>query len=82
MRLARALRPSEAWTGLTAVADHWTPPAFPVTGDDVVAAGTPPGPAVGRRLKALEDFWLAADFQPDRAALLAELKALAASGPA
>jgi len=82
MRLARALQPSEAWAALTAVADHWTPPAFPVTGDDVVAAGTPPGPAVGRRLKALEDWWLAADFQPDRAALLAELKARVAAGPA
>ena len=81
MRLARAVRSSEAWPGLLAIADHWTPPSFPVTGDDVVAAGAPPGPEVGRILKALQDAWLDADFQPDRAALLARLRTVLARGP-
>jgi len=81
MRLARASRPSDAWRNLLAVADHWTPPPFPVTGDDVVAAGAPPGPAVGRILKALQQGWLEADFQPDREALLARLHTLLRAGP-
>jgi poly(A) polymerase len=81
MRLARAVWSSEAWPGLLAIADHWTPPSFPVTGDDVVAAGAPPGPEVGRILKALQDAWLDADFQPDRAALLARLRTVLARGP-
>ena len=44
-----------------------------MTGADVLAAGARPGPAVGRVLRTLEADWLAQDFQPDRAALLARL---------
>jgi poly(A) polymerase len=81
MRLARAGGSPEAWPGLLAIADHWTPPSFPVTGDDVVAAGASPGPEVGRILKALQDAWLDADFQPDRTDLLARLRVVLARGP-
>ncbi len=81
MRLVWALVPSPDWPARVAVADHWVPPAFPVTGDDVVAAGVTPGPAVGRTLKALQAGWMQADFQPDRAALMAQLRALVAAGP-
>ena len=33
-----------------------------------------PGPDRGRLLRALEDWWIARAFQPDRAACLAELE--------
>jgi len=77
MRLAWAMRPSAAWPGRLAIAEHWTPPPFPLTGDDVAAAGVAPGPAMGRLLRTLQDEWLAQDFPPDRAALLARLADLA-----
>ena len=55
---------------------HWTPPALPVAGADVVARGVKPGPRVGRLLDAVEAWWLDADFTPDRAHCLAELDRL------
>ena len=36
------------------------PPALPFAGRDVVARGVPPGPEVGRALKAFQEAWLAA----------------------
>lgn len=46
---------------------------LPVAGRDLVAQGMAPGPGLGRRLRALEDAWIASDFKMDRAALLALL---------
>ena len=60
-----------------ALAD-WQPQTLPVKGADLIAAGVPEGPAVGVLMRALNDFWIAEDFQPDRTALLtraAELQA-------
>ncbi|UFN50905.1 CCA tRNA nucleotidyltransferase [Roseomonas sp. OT10] len=34
-------------------------PVFPLQGRDVLALGVPPGPAVGRLLQAVRDWWLA-----------------------
>jgi poly(A) polymerase len=51
------------------------PPRFPLTGKDVTSLGVPIGPEVGRRLKEAEAWWIAQDFVPDRAALLAWLEA-------
>jgi poly(A) polymerase len=48
----------------------WTPPVFPLTGADVVAAGVPEGPEVGRILSRIEESWIAEDFKSDREALL------------
>ena len=49
------------------VVEHWTPPAFPLTGADVMAAGVPEGPRVGEILAAVEGWWIAQDFAPDAA---------------
>ena len=65
---------------LPAFARNWTPPAFPLAGRDVTALGIPPGPRVGRLLDAVRAFWEAGDFTADRAACLAHLKELAATG--
>ncbi len=56
------------------IALGWTPPAFPVSGQDVTALGVKSGPDIGRLLTAVEDWWIAEDFAPDRAACLARLQ--------
>jgi poly(A) polymerase len=66
-----------AWRALAAAADGWTPVSLPVAGRDAVALGVPRGPEVGRLLGEVEDWWVAQDFAPDRAACLAKLKELA-----
>jgi poly(A) polymerase len=60
---------------LLALAEGWTPPAFPLGGADARAAGVAAGPAMGRALKAVEEWWIAEDFPDDRAALKARLAA-------
>lgn len=69
---------SGQWLNLIAGADGWQQPRFPVSGTDVHALGVPTGPVVGRLLSAVENWWVAADFAPDRAACLAELQRRAA----
>lgn len=46
---------------------------LPITGQDLIDRGVPPGPDLGQRLKQLEDWWLDRDMQPDRATTLNEL---------
>lgn len=58
------------------------PPAFPLSGDDLLAAGVPPGPGIGRLLGAVRAWWRAHDFLPDRAACLARLAELRAAAAA
>ena len=55
---------------LLVLASTWTAPVFPLTGHDVTALDIPPGPRVGALLGAVEHWWLAADFAPDRAQCL------------
>lgn len=52
----------------------WEPPQLPINGRDALAAGVPPGPAVGEALRTMEDWWIDRDFAPDRAACLEELR--------
>ena len=68
--LAAAIDPAGArdyvtWAGLDA-----EPEACPVTASDLLAAGVPQGPELGRRLRLIEDAWLSGAAS-DRATLLA-----------
>jgi poly(A) polymerase len=47
---------------------------FPLKGRDVAALGVPAGPAIGKLLAEIEEWWEAGDFRADRRAALAELK--------
>ena len=85
LRLAAAAQglPPAALADLTARLDRWPVPAFPLAGDDLLAAGVPPGPELGRLLADLRRWWRDRDFTPDRADCLARLEALRqAGGPA
>ncbi|WP_300376215.1 CCA tRNA nucleotidyltransferase [Henriciella sp.] len=87
----RELRLALYWHGKQAVVDRamlsgrnvrdllyavlaWKRPEFPVGGEDALAAGLE-GPEIGKALRALEEWWMEQDFQPDREELLARLTA-------
>lgn len=61
-------------TATVAALDGWVPPRLPVGGGALVARGISAGPEVARRLRALEDRWVAEGFPEGErfAALLAE----------
>jgi len=72
-------RPAAAvqWRALLAVARTWAPPALPLTGGEVMAAGVPEGPLVGAVMREVEAWWVENDFPTDKLALIERLKAVA-----
>lgn len=62
------------WLRLIDLAKAWVVPGLPVSGQDLVTAGVTPGPALGRRLREIEDYWIGRDFVPERAELLHMIK--------
>ncbi|WP_374572910.1 CCA tRNA nucleotidyltransferase [Phenylobacterium sp.] len=81
VKLAWAASPRTAttpqWRGLLALGESWSPPAFPITGDDVMSAGVPKGPMVGQVLAEVEDWWIDHDFIDDKFSAIEKLKAVA-----
>lgn len=69
----------QAFRRLIAAADGWRPMVFPLKGADALAAGVPPGPAVGRLMAMVEDWWIEQGFAPDRAHCLAKLRELSST---
>lgn len=55
----------ERWRGRFTLAERWTAPVLPVRGADLLSRGLAQGPAVGRILRAFEDWWVAEDFPKD-----------------
>jgi poly(A) polymerase len=78
LRWARSGAPADStsWSALLQLAAQWAVPHFPVTGADLLAKGFAPGPAIGQTLRALEEWWCAHGFTPDKAAILEEVAAL------
>jgi poly(A) polymerase len=66
---------SASWAALLDLAQTWTPPPFPLNGADIKALGVAEGRELGELRRALEAWWVAQDFIPDRQAALAELRA-------
>lgn len=65
------------WRTVLAEAARWTPKELPIKGADALALGVPSGPAVGRLIAAVEQWWIEEDFKPERAEALAKLAGLA-----
>ena len=61
---------------LLEMADNWQRPRFPLTGRDVMQAGVPEGPDVGRVLAKVEDWWVGGDFSDDEYTCRDQLKAV------
>jgi poly(A) polymerase len=65
------------WRALLPTARSWTPPRFPLTGDEVMAAGVAKGPLVGAVMREVEAWWVESDFPDDKLALIERLKSVA-----
>jgi poly(A) polymerase len=80
VRLAWATAPRSAsaisWRMLLTMADNWQRPRFPLSGLDVMQAGVPEGPEIGRILAKVEDWWLAGDFASGEGALRDKLRSV------
>jgi poly(A) polymerase len=72
----RQSAPTDApdWTSLYRLPERWTPPVFPLSGDDLIAAGLSPGPDLGAQLDAMQAWWYDHGLEPDRQTVLAELE--------
>jgi poly(A) polymerase len=64
------------WRMLLDMADNYQRPRFPLTGLDVMQAGVPEGPDVGRVLAKLEDWWVDGDFAAGEADLREKLTSI------
>ena len=71
---SETLMKAGAYARLLDVALTWEKPVFPISGKDVIAAGVPKGPEVGRLQRAVEEVWVASDFRLERDQLLAVLR--------
>ncbi|HLY79435.1 MAG TPA: CCA tRNA nucleotidyltransferase, partial [Caulobacteraceae bacterium] len=65
------------WRALLPTARSWTPPHFPLTGEEVMAAGVAKGPLVGAVMREVEAWWVENDFPDDKLALIERLKSVA-----
>ncbi|MGE3304040.1 MAG: CCA tRNA nucleotidyltransferase, partial [Hyphomonadaceae bacterium] len=74
---ASAAADAAPWRVLLAEAELWVRPRLPLSGEEVIAAGVPPGPKVGETLRAVEAWWVEADFPDDKMSVMERLKAVA-----
>jgi poly(A) polymerase len=65
------------WRALLPMAQGWARPKFPLTGEEVIAAGVPEGPLVGQVMREVEDWWIDSDFIDDKLSLVERLKSVA-----
>jgi poly(A) polymerase len=61
------------WIELHHLANAWTPPKCPITGEDIQALGIPQGPLVGQLTSEVEKWWLESNFEASRSETLDQL---------
>jgi poly(A) polymerase len=80
-KLAWAASPRTAttmqWRGMIALAEGWSRPELPLTGQEIMNAGVPKGPLVGQVMREVEDWWIDHDFLDDKLSVIEKLKAVA-----
>jgi poly(A) polymerase len=65
------------WRALLPMAQSWPRPTFPLTGQEVMAAGVPEGPMVGEVMREIEAWWIDQDFIDDKLSIVERLKSVA-----
>jgi poly(A) polymerase len=65
------------WRALLPMARTWPRPEFPMTGEQVMAAGVAQGPLVGTILAEVEAWWVDSDFPADPLSIIERLKSVA-----
>lgn len=53
------------WRGRFVLPNRWKVPSLPVRGADLLKVGLSEGPAIGRVVRAFEDWWISEDFPKD-----------------
>jgi len=53
------------WRGRFVLPNRWKVPTLPVRGADLLERGLAQGPAIGRVVRAFEEWWIAEDFPTD-----------------
>jgi poly(A) polymerase len=71
---AQPTPPADGWLALMRLAETWQRPRLPIDGADILKAGVPHGPAVGKTLSAVEEWWIASGFPDSRARALEKLQ--------
>ena len=61
---------SSLYTRYADVIKEWSKPVFPIQGKDLLALGFKAGPALGARMKELEQTWIESEFKLSREELL------------
>lgn len=72
----RKLSNAPQWRALLALADSWQRPVMELSGHEVMAAGVPNGPDIGRIIAEVEDWWIDSDFIDDKFSIIERLKAV------
>jgi poly(A) polymerase len=65
---------SAAYRVMLGLSARWTPPEFPVNGDDLRRLGMLSGPLMGQWLKKLERIWEEEGYKPTKEQLLAQVQ--------
>ena len=60
------------WNLMMKLPERGPIPTLPVNGRHLMNLGVPAGPELGEMLRCIEDWWIAADFKPDKKELLAK----------
>ena len=71
---AQPTHAGDGWLALIRLAETWQRPRLPIDGADILKAGVPHGPAVGKALHAVEDWWIASGFPDSRERALEKLR--------
>ncbi|MDD3370697.1 MAG: CCA tRNA nucleotidyltransferase [Alphaproteobacteria bacterium] len=74
--LAAALLAGDEAAEAMSVLEGWTPPVFPIKGEDLLKLGMPAGPKIGEILREIEERWIGSGFSMRRDACLAGARAL------
>ncbi|MCW9034992.1 MAG: CCA tRNA nucleotidyltransferase [Alphaproteobacteria bacterium] len=67
---------TDGWVSLVELTENWVAPSFPLTGKDALDMGISAGPAMGKKLKKVEEWWLDGGCRESKEACLRVLKRL------